>query len=331
MSGAAAEPDRLRSKLRGALLGCFVGDALGRPYEGASVDDPRLREDLRRRAVNPGALLYTDDTEMMIGLAESLVRRGALDPEDVLRTLAAEHDPARGYGKGMKLAFAALAGGAPPERVAYAAWPGGSTGNGAAVRVVPLACLHHDEPEALERLAEASAAITHAHPIGRAGCVVQALALASALRLDPAAELDRAAFAGDLARRVAAWDAGIARKLSAIEGMIAAPPPPREVVAILGNGVSADVSVPLAVFAFLAWYPSFEEVVCGAVAHGGDTDTIGAMAGALIGAAVGEGAIPERWLVRLENRARGRDHVVALADDLHALWASRSAAAHGAG
>jgi ADP-ribosylglycohydrolase len=47
------------------------------------------------------------------------------------------------------------------------------------------------------------------------------------------------------------------------------------------------------------------------------------MAGALIGAAMGAAAIPAQWLDNLENLQRGRDHVIALADDLHLLWKKR--------
>jgi poly(ADP-ribose) glycohydrolase ARH3 len=319
------QPDTTRDRFRGALLGCFVGDALGRPFEGASPGDARLQKNLEARLVHPGTWMYTDDTEMMIGVAEALVRRGGFDAEEVLRSMAAGYDPARGYGKGMKLAFAALANGVSPERVAFSAWPEGSTGNGAAVRVVALACLHHDEPDLLERLADQAAAITHAHPVGRSGCVLQALALAAALKLEPTSGLDRQAFLDDLARRFAFRHAGLAGKLAAMKPLVANPPQPREVVPVLGNGVSAEESVPLALFAFVTGYPSFEEVVTRAIKYGGDTDTIGAMAGALIGAATGAAAIPAQWLDNLENLQRGRDHVVALADDLHLLWKKRLA------
>jgi poly(ADP-ribose) glycohydrolase ARH3 len=321
------QPDMMRDRFRGALLGCFVGDALGRPFEGASPDDARLKRELAARLVRAGAWMYTDDTEMMIGVAESVIHRGGLDAEDVLRTMAAGYDPARGYGKGMKLSFAALAHGVSPERVAFSAWPEGSTGNGAAVRVVALACLHHHEPDRLEQLADQAAAITHAHPVGRAGCVLHSLALASALRLEPTTGFDRQAFLDQLARRIAGRHAGLAGKLTAMKPLVASPPRPREVVSVLGNGVPADESVPLALFAFVSGYPSFEGVVTRAIEHGGDTDTIGAMAGALIGAATGAAAIPGPWLDNLENAQRGRDHVVALADDLHLLWKTRLAGA----
>src|SRR5215471_981506 len=63
----------------GALLGTFVGDALGMPFEGlppASI--PRHVEMTEARL---GRGTYTDDTQMMIALAESLIARGRVDGE----------------------------------------------------------------------------------------------------------------------------------------------------------------------------------------------------------------------------------------------------------
>ena len=62
--------------------------------------------------------------------------------------------------------------------VAFSSWNEGSKGSGGAVRVVPIACAYHDDPD-LAALAEDSAGVTHAHPNGRAGAVVHALAMAS--------------------------------------------------------------------------------------------------------------------------------------------------------
>lgn len=53
------------------------------------------------------------------------------------------------------------------------------------------------------------------------------------------------------------------------------------------------------------------------LAVGDDTDTLAAMAGALSGAHLGAGAIPARWVARLEGGPRGRDHVLRLAEALH--------------
>jgi len=55
------------------------------------------------------------------------------------------------------------------------------------------------------------------------------------------------------------------------------------------------------------------------VGFGGDTDTIGAMAGALVGALHGSSWIPARWHDNIENGSHGRDEIVALARRLSAL------------
>jgi ADP-ribosyl-[dinitrogen reductase] hydrolase len=56
--------------------------------------------------------------------------------------------------------------------------------------------------------------------------------------------------------------------------------------------------------------------VTAALRLGGDTDTVGALAGAIAGARFGMTSIPSRWLDALENGERGKSYVTALADQL---------------
>jgi ADP-ribosylglycohydrolase len=60
-------------RARGALLGTFVGDALGMPFEGAAHHD--IPATVEMIAARRGRGTYTDDTQMMIALAESLRSR----------------------------------------------------------------------------------------------------------------------------------------------------------------------------------------------------------------------------------------------------------------
>jgi len=75
----------------------------------------------------------------------------------------------------------------------------------------------------------------------------------------------------------------------------------------LGNGIEAFNSVPAAIYSFLVNPGSFAQAALYAVSLGGDTDTIGAMSGAISGAYLGIEAIPGKWEGKLENRGYIRE------------------------
>lgn len=313
----------LRARFRGAFLGCIVGDAIGRPFEMMSASDGRLGSALRAMLVDmPRPWRYTDDGEMMISVAESLVRTGGVSATDLLSSLASNYDPARGYGHGMKLALAAFRRGG---RAASASWEEGSKGNGAAVRVVPIACAYHDDTDLLSALAEDSAGTTHAHPLGRAGATAHAIAIACVLR--NRGDWDRAAavklIVNLVSNRLIAKST-LASKFDSVLRLSDACATSADAGRVLGNGTLAAEAVPLALFCFLRWAPDFESVVTNAVLAGGDTDTIAAMSGTLCGALVGEDGVPSRWIERFEHEPKGPSHVRSLADATLAISAQRA-------
>jgi len=73
-------------------------------------------------------------------------------------------------------------------------------------------------------------------------------------------------------------------------------------------------SLPFALFSFLRHPKSFEDCLFCAILHGGDRDTLGAMACAISGAYVGIKAIPESWIEKLENRSYIEDLAVRLSE-----------------
>lgn len=298
----------------GALLGTFVGDALGMPFEGA----PPLAapEPLELTPARLGSGTYTDDTEMMIGLLEVLAAHGECDEEALAWRFLEGHNPARGYGGGTLAVFALWRQGVPVGEAAARVFGGGSFGNGAAMRIAPVAAHFADDREALSREAARSARVTHAHPLGIEGAIVQAAAIAAAVRgEEPLASATSAA-------KLPTLKVPLERARAAIDqGWV-----PERVAAELGNGAEAHRSVPAAMVAAAA--PSFEEACTFAVQIGGDAAAIAAMAGAIAGALFGASAIPERWLSGLEDGIRGRSHVEFLAAR---LWepGDRSGKSHG--
>jgi poly(ADP-ribose) glycohydrolase ARH3 len=89
----------------------------------------------------------------------------------------------------------------------------------------------------------------------------------------------------------------------------------KRIASVFPRDVSALGAVPPAIASFLI-NDDFEATVVTAINGGGDTDTIGAMAGSIAGAYYGYSSIPAAWLDPLENGAKGRDYVVALAEEL---------------
>jgi len=296
--------DRDVDRARGALLGTFTGHALGMPFE--SAPPAAVPERLEMLEARLGRGTYTDDTQMAIALAESLLECGGVDEEHLGRTFLAAYDPRRGYGSGTRAVMALIREGVPVADAAVRAFNGdGSLGNGAAMRVAPVAVRYVHEHEALLDAARRSARVTHAHPVGIDAAVVQAAAVGAALRGEDAL---RAACA-------TATTPQVRRGLTAAGLLLAELPPPDTVAAALGNGSTGHESVPAAVYAAAA-YEHFEQAVSFAVRCGGDTDTIGAMAGAITGARTGASAIPSRWLDALEDGDKGRSYVERLAEQL---------------
>ncbi len=307
-------------KFSGSLLGTHTGDALGMPLEGASPTSIRknygeVREMLEARL---GAGTYTDDTEMMIALAESLLRCRGLNGTDLARAFLENFNPLRGYGAGTRKALELLRAGTAWEEAGRRIFDQGSYGNGASMRIAPLGCLYCHNLAQLKEAAYYSSVGTHAHPWGQQGALLQALAVALAAAADPGRALEAEHFLASLAG-VLEEDSPYREKIEVIGALLKREPPLEEVVSLLGNDSRALASVPAALYAFLRNAADFEETVVYAVSLGGDTDTIAAMAGAIAGAYHGKAVIPQRWLQKLEKGAKGVAYIEQLALGLYEL------------
>ena len=288
----------LKSKFLGALVGTGVGDALGAPFEGRYRVTP---EEVEAIAEKREVLTYTDDTHMMIGVAESLIRTRGFDGEDMAHTFIQNYElePFRGYGPGPPRIFRMIRAGAAWDIAAQELYHGGSFGNGSAMRIAPIGVFYHDNPVMLREVAYKSSQITHAHNLGKEGASLQAYAIALATNLEPLLTFDQGDFLAKLINYVP--EAVYKEKLSKIKGLLAQPDKARVAIE-LGNGIEAFNSVPTAIYSFLTHPDSFAQAVVNAVSLGGDADTIGAMTGAISGAYLGIESIPSSWEAKLENR-----------------------------
>lgn len=299
----------IESRFEGCLLGLAIGDAFGAHFEGKPAEDIarqyRTPQDLIETPP-PGELWYTDDTQMAIGVAESLVKCGRINERELCKRFAANYQPQRGYGAGAKVVLAAMVEGRDHKSLAANYFSGGSFGNGAAMRVAPVGLMFRHNHKQLWQQARLSALPTHVHPLGVEGAQVLALAVGLASTTE---EFDRHTFFDNLAENCTSVEYSgplrRAAKLSDIRNL-----------ALFGNGIEATSSVVTAIAAFGLTPNSYEETIGNAILLGGDTDTIAAMAGAISGAYLGHAAIPNHLLENLEDREQGKTYIETLASKL---------------
>jgi poly(ADP-ribose) glycohydrolase ARH3 len=278
------------SKFIGSLVGTAIGDSLGARFEGISG----LQE---VKEIGPR---YTDDTAMTIGVAESLIEHKGFNYWHMAERFIQnyEREPWRRYGSGPPRIFRMMQSG----RMGFGMldrdlYPGGSFGNGAAMRVSPVGLLFHDDPRSIREIAYHTSGITHSNELAQEGAAVQACAVALAVLADPR-DIRRREFLGAL--RMFTRPGPYQDKLKLIIRLLDEDPAKEEVVTLLGNGIEALHSVPTAIYSFLA-NQDFEKAVAYAVSLGGDADTTGAMTGAIAGACYGIEGIPAPWRERVEN------------------------------
>ncbi|MCA9261876.1 MAG: ADP-ribosylglycohydrolase family protein [Planctomycetales bacterium] len=310
----SANSPSIEERFVGSLLGLAVGDALGAHFEGQSCDHIARQFPTANHLIDnppPGELWYTDDTQMAIGIAETLVACGRIDEATLCAQFAANYLPQRGYGRGAKVVLQAMCDGEDHRFWAENLFPGGSFGNGAAMRVAPVGLLFRDDHDDVWEQARLSALPTHVHPLGVEGAQIVALAVAMASSVD---QLDRDAYFENLALRCVSIEyrgpLGRARRLRHVRDL-----------GLFGNGIEATASAVTAVASFGLTPDSYEETIGNAILLGGDTDTIAAMAGAISGAYLGVRAIPKHLLRSLEDRQQGKTYIEQLAKNLYKQYA----------
>lgn len=249
-------------------------------------------------------LRWSDDTEMAVGLATSLVEKRGLDADHLARAWAERADWKRGYGSGARRLLSRIRDGEDWRVANKAIFPDGSFGNGAAMRAAPLGLFYHRDPAELGRATELASSITHAHPLGVEGALLIARATAMAL----SGELDLAALREGCRQEEfqtqMRW-AGMEMSQADVR---------RE----LGTGVEAHRSAVTALHVAHR-FSDFDLMMQFIVSLGGDVDTIAAMAGGIFGARHGTVALPAKPLEKLEARER----IEGAARRLYAVAAER--------
>ncbi|NYI86739.1 ADP-ribosylglycohydrolase [Amycolatopsis endophytica] len=299
-----------RDRALGAFAGLALGDALGMPTQSMSRAEiarrygtvDRLLDAVPDQPIAPGmpAGSITDDTEQALLLARLLVDGGGrveplvfakalLDWEaDMIRRGSADL-----LGPSTKRALDLLQAGVPPEE----AGRGGST-NGAAMRITPVAIATPPALDPLLGAVTAASLITHNSSLGIAGAAAVAAAVSAGIDGAPLGEaLDHAERAAAAGAHCGQWSAGgdIAARIRWARGWVRGVGPEAladAVYEVVGTSVAAQESVVAALALAEALGERPFDALALAAGLGGDTDTVAAMCGAILGAQHGLSGLP---------------------------------------
>ncbi len=296
----------LQERFKGCLLGLALGDAVGAPYEGGMTG-------MKIQDSSESILGYTDDTEMAIGVAESLANSKGLNLDDMAKRFAENYNPYRGYGYGTSAILQMVKSGIPWSDANRKVFKEGSFGNGAAMRATPLGLFFYKDSSALRDAVERTSSITHTHRLGKEGAVL--IAFSVSLILLSKDEVKERDFLEEL--RLFTKIEEYLDKLSWIRRFLYENHSSAYMALKLGHSVLAHESVPASIYAFLKYGHDFRKTIEFCISLGGDTDTIASMAGALSGCLVGMNGLPDDWIKRLENEEKGREYIGILADKLY--------------
>ncbi|MGW1254453.1 ADP-ribosylglycohydrolase family protein [Streptomyces sp. NPDC002513] len=344
------EQQDFRSRVRGTLLGAAVGDALGAPVDGLSLEQireahgPEGLVDLVPGHGGRGAISAHSQLTLFSvdGLIRAQVRRdtGAWHPPTdlhraYLRWAATQHDwgpDERRTEDGWLAREEWLYARRSPARACLLGLGDtvmgtldtpknpGERGPEAAARSAPFGLLVGWEPQLVLQLAMECAAQTHGHPSAYFGAGAYAVivhALARGEILDAAVQRALALLAPRPGHQPVAE--ALQRALGAVrQGM----PTPARVEELAGGG-TADGVLAVAVYCALVG-EDVRHALSLAVNHGGPSGAAGVLTGGLLGALHGETALPPAWLAELE----GRPTMLVLADDF-ALEMTQGPALHG--
>jgi len=312
----------LEEQFHGCLMGCGVGDALGQPFEGKF--GIQLRDIIDITKFFRG--IYTDDTQLTLAIAESLIRKEGFDPEDLGKRFAEWLDePPIGPGfTCLSVAHKLLEG---------TSWKnsGVSSGaNGAVMRISPIGLYYRDDIDELIKVARVSSEITHTHVGAYSSAIVIARAVAYLTNkeeihvddflntlLDSIKEIKIEDFKEHITSLKDYLKEKPSDALMKI-GLMGVKPPfydPR----MEGMGIIHPYACSTtlgALYSFLYYQDNYLKAVELAVKGGGDTDTVGAICGVIAGTWNGIESIPSTLIKDLRKNER----ITTVASNLYLLY-----------
>jgi len=304
-----SKTDDIDKILRGYLFGTACGDALGRPVEHLTLEQIKEKYGEKGILEVPHDSLWTDDTQLMLVIARGLLQGAELEPPRLMDFIAKElvlwlDEPDLGAGPTSRGAALRLKEGIH--------WSGSgivSKTCGSLMRVGILGFIYRNDPKKLVQAALLSGRITHLHPVSDAASIAGAYAVKLALDGVEPEEMYKTLL--DVTEGFSQEFTDALKKSYEIahSGMA-----DEDALKELGQGWYADETFALAYFCILRYPNDYRKAVQTAVNITGDSDSVGSVAGGILGAKLGIEAIPVAWIEALKEREKLEEIVEPLLD-----------------
>lgn len=291
-------PD-LKEKLRGYLFGTACADSLGCPVEHLTLEQIREKYGEKGILELPLDSSWTDDTQLMLVLARSLLLGAELEIPELMNRIAEElvlwlDEPDLGAGATSRGAALNLKEGVHWSKSAIRSKTCGSL-----MRVGILGFIYQNDPEKLIKAALLSGRITHSHPVSDAASIAGAYAVKLALDgIEPE----------EMFEPLLRVTEGISQEFTdALEKSYETAHSEMEdedALKKLGQGWYADETFALAYFCILRYPDDYKKAVQTAVNITGDSDSVGSVAGGILGAKLGIEAVPISWIEALRDKEK---------------------------
>lgn len=337
------------NKFKGCLIGGAVGDALGYAVEFMPASDifGKYGENgITEYNLRSGVAEISDDTQMTLFTATGLLvgttrgmTRGimgdyaecyiAYSYRDWYRTQTEQYPLPEEYHYSWLVNIPEMFSRRAPGNTCLSALAQGGNGTlenpvnnskgcGGVMRVAPIGlyfCDKRYEPEEIDIIGAKAAALTHGHELGYvpAAMIVHIIsrisehgdtileAVNDAISIVPGI-FPESKYMGELLELL---EKAVALSTENTDDL--------DAIRQLGEGWVAEETLAIAVYCALKYSDNFEKGIIASVNHDGDSDSTGAVAGNILGAALGIDAIPQKYLDKLELK----DVILKIAEDLH--------------
>lgn len=287
-----------REKLLGYIFGSACGDALGQPVEFLSfksIQDKYGREGIQEL---PEQAHFTDDTKMMMALGRGLIETKEANLDETMNNVAQEFiiwldDPGLAPGGTCISAVRNLQDGISWKESGIT----DSMGCGSAMRSGIIGLLY-DDKERIKELAHYSGLITHGHKDADAAAQAAALLIYYAKQDIPSNDYPKLLLQelGNISNHFnnlvqKAQELANNKYLDNLHAMKS-----------LGEGWTGSEAVVMALYIVLKYTGDYRKSLTSAVNITGDSDSIGAIAGGILGTKIGYSKFPLEWINKIVEK-----------------------------